>query len=262
LHFDAADFVFQKNGVFKGPVSVKSAWNVNLTGKWGAVAACFAGAYQYYYGDMEGLCRPHQNRWYNVKLDIEVKDENGDNFGEASVIPFLSQSISVWLKNSGSYRSSNALYGTTVHELGHNAHYQNFETRHLLIPRDFEFVSYISADLKETFARGVQWRFHSRRYPNTSAPFSYFKTDKGVRYNGLVEDLIDRNTTYAQRDALGQNLDLVQEFSMKQIENCLFKSEGFNEFTNKLKTTYPSGSAGLIYSVTDFDNLCNYWGGI
>lgn len=266
LHFDAEDFVFQKNGMIEGPHGVKSAWNSYNTGKWGAVCACFAGAYQYYYGDMEGLCRPHQNKWYNVKLDLEMKDEDGDNYGEASVIPFLSQSISIWLKSGGSYRPSNALYGTTIHELGHNAHYQNFETRHPAIPRDFEFFSYISSDVKETFTRGVQWRFHNRRYPTVSdanAPFSYFKTDKGIRYTGLVQDLVDNNTTYAQRDYLGQNLDLVQGFTMKQIENCLFKSFGYGEFTNKLKTTYPSGSStGLSYSITDFDNLCTYWGNI
>lgn len=261
LHWDANDFVFQKNGSIKGPTGSKSAWNKNLTGKEGAVAACFAGAYHYYYGDMEGLCRPHQNKWYNVKLDIEVKDEDGDAFGEHSVMPWLSQSISVWLKSGSSHRASNALYGTTIHELGHNAHYQNFETRHPAIPRDFEWTSYISSDVKETFARGVQWRYHSRRYQNAFAPFSYFKTDKGIRYTGLVEDLIDNNTTYAQRGQIG--VDLIQGFTMKQIETCLFKSFGFGEFTNKLKTTCPSGSAaGLNYSTTDFDNLCSYWGNI
>jgi hypothetical protein len=230
-----------------------------LTGKEGAVAACFAAAWNYYYGDIEGLNRPHQNKLFSVKLDYHILDREFNNIGSAyhTVVPWFEQRITVFLRSSHTHTfcPSIELFSNTTHETAHNAHYQHFKTRYTWVSRGKEWKDYIDNIVQESFAAGVEWRLMNKRYGTRERYYDYFDN-----YTGIFEDLFDVNTGYARRAYLGQNLDRVQGLTALQFETAVFESFTFDELRDKIKSKYPSASsAGLSYTVTDIDNLFKYW---
>jgi hypothetical protein len=254
LHFDANDFEFQREFMVEGPTGKSSAWNINLTGKWAAVAIVFTAAYNYYYGNIDGLCRPHQNSWYNFKLDYEIFNEDypADYTSRFGLGIYSSECIQIYLKDRANhaYLTPGKLYGFTTHETAHNAHYEHFQTRNALLPRHIEYLANIDDKVCESFSQGIEWYLTNKRYPGNRV--DYFNI-----YTGIIEDLIDDDIFTSNRSDIG---DYVQGFTIKQIENAFFESFMFVEVRDKLKSKYPSGSTtGLLYTITDYDNLFAYW---
>ncbi len=258
-HWDADDFLLEDgdswNGadlMTEGPTSY-SAWNRTFMDQHAAYAAIFAAAYNYYYGNIDGLNRPRENTWTNFALDIQVYNKEGDAYGVHAVVPWLANWMEIYLKSGGAYRQSEELYATTTHELAHSAHYAHFWTRYTWVPRDFEWVNYVGSDIAETFARGVQWWLTRKRYAEYTVPFY------GGNYKGNIEDLIDADGNYAKSFPAvgGEN---VQGFIISDIELAAKKSFNLNELRDRLKSDFPSNGT-RVYTNTDMDALFTYWGG-
>lgn len=254
-HWDADDFILEDGDswygadlVTEGPTS-KSAWNRTFLDQHAAYAAIFTAAYNYYYGNINGLNRPRENTWTNFALDIQVYNKNGDVYGSHAVVPWLANWMEIYLKEGGNYRRSDELYATTIHELAHSAHYAHFWTRHTWVPRDFEWTNYVGSDIKETFARGVQWWLTRQRYTGYSVPFY------SGNYKGNIEDLVDADGLYALSTTGGEN---VRGFTVAEIEQSAKKSFNLNELRDRLKSDYPSNGT-RVYTVTDMDDLFTYW---
>jgi hypothetical protein len=158
-------------------------------------------AYQYYHGEIYGLNRPLQNGWFNQSLDIQVyyKSDNkmfiwwGDEYDGLHASP----GVAVWIEINTKNRTSRRIYATTIHELAHSAHYDNMKTNSWYFPKTIEFYN-LPTRLKESYAAGMDWFFQGKRYGKYTP---YLDRDKGyfssLGYAGLIEDLIDNNSTYA-----------------------------------------------------------------
>jgi len=238
--------------VTEGPTSY-SAWNRKFTGEEAAYAAIFSAARLYYYSDIDGLRRPHQNKFYSVRLNIIVSHTEGPA-GGVQVQMFVAEWIRIWLYKDGNLKSSEKLFATTIHELAHNAHYEHFETKDWRKPRVAEFTYDYSVDLQETWARGVEWYLTNKRYQNYK-PVYYHKTGY-ARYGGLFEDLVDTNPVRGESSDRGY--EYVSGFKMSILEKCVLETRNYSELLPKLKG-YSSGSDGRSYTNSDLDNLVKYW---
>jgi len=252
-HWGADDFYLERDRwyafgeiVTEGPTSY-SAWNRKFTGEEAAYAAIFSAARLYYYSDIDGLRRPHQNKFYSVRLNIIVSHTEGDALG-IHAQRFVAEWIKIWLYSDGSLMSSEQLFATTIHELAHNAHYEHFETNDWSAPRVSEWNSNYSRDLKETWANGVEWYLTNKRYPKHIT--RYFN-HKGLRYGGLFEDLVDTNPVRGESSDRGY--EYVSGFKIRDLESCVLKSRNFSDLRSKL-LQYPAA-----YTNSSLDNLITYW---
>lgn len=242
LHWDAPDFLMEDGDSWygadlyiQGPTNYQ-AWNKHLTGRDAKHAAVFMGARNYYYGERDGLPSPKQNGWLSVSLDFQIYDREGDAYGVHAVVPYLANWIEIYLKRGTSYRTSSELYGTMVHELAHSAHYESFQTRHTWVPRDFEWTSYIASNVKETYARGVQWHLTRKRYPSYKIN-SYTST-----YTSIVQDLIDADAVFGNSGTTG---DKVSGFSISDLSRELMRSFSMSEYKGRVVNLRPGETANI-----------------
>ncbi|KMQ49530.1 hypothetical protein CHISP_3566 [Chitinispirillum alkaliphilum] len=260
IEWRANDFKLKKHSSIRKSYS-KSVWNKHLTGKDALCAVVWVAAREYFYGDIDGLSRPRKK---TARLRINVRDDSHDEgwlgYHRAWLI---GTKVEMFLKRNGVYRSPSQVYAVAVHELAHNAHYRNFEKISDRWTRDREWRKEIESIIKESFATGIEWYFCIKRYGKNTLEFNY-STD----YTGIVEDLIDTDISYASRGGgfapgnLRNKTERVSGFTIKQIENALFKSNTWNQFRDNLKADYPSRSGGPRYTEREIDNLFANWGNI
>ncbi|MBC7450396.1 MAG: hypothetical protein H7259_02795, partial [Cytophagales bacterium] len=160
--------------------------------------------------------------------DINGKTHPGTRtFGIFSVIDIYNPS-----------RISDEIYSTTVHELGHAAHwwqnnnaYNNCEDK-----------------VAESWARVVKWTFTNREYKyipayNFSNGWQYLNTGN-VSYidhmkNGYTPVAIDLIDQFNQRENNGGNLnfppDRVSGYNIQEIWNALNGAKNLDDWKNNLK---------------------------
>ncbi len=277
-HWDADDFVLQNGKMIAGHVvgiyhivtwgsHKKSAWERTFIDNEARYAIIFTAAYFYYYKTIDGLARPKQDSIFGPRMDLEVYDGRQSEPG-VHHSGFGGNSIEINLVDNNSYFEFDDLYGTTIHELAHSAHWANFETRYWYKNRSWEFRD-MQKRLKESWARGVEAYLTKKRYNNY--PVSY-----GGNYTGIVEDLMDTNINFANR---GQNAgsEHVTNFKIDQIESAVLKSFSFEEWEENLVELYPSGTCvvwgylwpnlsnlkcikTITYTETTIGDLFQYWG--
>ena len=134
------------------------------------------------------------------------------------------------------------------------------KTNSWYFPKTIEFYN-LPTRLKESYAAGMDWFFQGKRYGKYTP---YLDRDKGyfssLGYAGLIEDLIDNNSTYAydnkKRTPSG---DQVSGFTINQIENAFYKSYSWDGLKDNLKKDYPSGKDGRKYTETALNNLFKHW---
>jgi hypothetical protein len=240
--------------------SSKSAWNETFTGNQAKWSVIWTGAYQYYYGNIDGLKRPRENGYLNFSLDIQVYDgiENTEKYiwdGDEAPAWYFTIGAADWIEISTKGKSSFDLYGAIMHELSHSVHYE-----HLGInwweERTAQF--YLLSDrMRESFAAGLESYFCSQRYPN-SLPRRFQKL-----YTGIYVDLMDaQNLDYAEDVAKGVvQGDMVGGFTVQQIQYTWLRSATWDGFKANLKSDYPD-SSGQSYNYTSsaLDNLFAHWG--
>lgn len=99
----------------------KEAWNKTITGgREKYRGEIFQAALDFYYNDIEGLGRPARNALLKTQMKIAAVEDTGTDshkqqFRAGGILPVIK------IKNYG--LSSESVYGTTIHELAHSAHW-------------------------------------------------------------------------------------------------------------------------------------------
>jgi hypothetical protein len=260
-HWDAEDFLLEDHEswygadlVTEGPTSYQP-WNRTFVDENAVYAVIFTAAHDYYYNPIGGLNRPRQNGLFNFALDLQISSQtNGRIAGTHTVVPWLANWIVIWTKglypdNVTTYtRPSRTLYGYTIHELAHSAHYAGFQTKYFWVQKDFEWNNYVSNVVQESFAAGIEWWLTNRKYSDYTVTYN-------AKYTGVIQDLIDDDPSYARTKRFG---DGVRGFTIQQIERAVMKSFTMSELKANLKEMYPSGS-GPVYQSSEMDALFEFW---
>ena len=195
-HWDTDDFLLEDGESWygadlytEGPTTY-SDWNRTFLDSHARAAIIFTAAYYYYYKNIDGLARPRQNGWVTTTLDIEVYEhEKAGYAGVHSNVWFINYIEIRNVDPSGGYYSSKIIYGITLHELAHSAHYETFNTRYPWMLRGEEFNISIQSTVKESYAAFCEWYLINKRYPNSKRPFGYF-----TPYTSVFQDLVDTDT--------------------------------------------------------------------
>jgi hypothetical protein len=111
-------------------------------------------AWKLFYGDNLGTYRPTLNNGRKTKICYRDSNGYGVFWGDWSASGILPD-IQIWGKSNGNYKSTNKIFGSTVHELGHQAHSQ--------------YVGNIrywktSKIIQESWADAVEWAISNDEY--------------------------------------------------------------------------------------------------
>ena len=200
-------------------------------------AAC-----KYFYGTIDGLRRPPFKDELKDRIYIQAMRGScptGDNtlaffryFSTHNSKPM----IRIYRNNPGGGRqSSSSIYGSTIHELAHSAHW-NYNPSF--------FYNSCDKKVKESFARGIQWYLTKKVYTNYS--IGYDST-----YTGLVQDLIDNDGFKAGSASVVEN---VSGFSIAEIEQSVLGMGTWASWKNNIKSKYPYNS-----TIGNIDALYSLW---
>jgi hypothetical protein len=158
---------------YNGPKQ-KSAWNLNIQkgGKSIMYATMHRAAYKAFYGDNLNIYRPTLSM-RKTKLCYIDKYGTGVFWGNMGlgILP----DIKIWGKNaSGNYRTTEIIFGTTTHELGHQSHYQYMGN-----------IQYwqTSKLIYESWAQAVEWALTNDEYKKLWLKYG---GDAGRNYNHNV----------------------------------------------------------------------------
>lgn len=190
----------------------------------------FRAAYHYCYKDIHGLHRPPTQHALRAKIKIDpVNRQIGINgvFSNGFFMGISGKHIEIYNHQN----SIDEIYGTTIHELAHSAHWARDRKK---------FNKHVSTIVIESWARGVQLYLTKEVYPNYGVSYN-----RG-RYTGIVEDLINganitRNSIYYFANDKQWNkseksyLDRVSGYSLKQIENALAGAETWEQWRDNIK---------------------------
>lgn len=185
-------------------------------------------AYRQFYGDNLGLQRPTLR--YGGRTKISYRDEDGTGVfnGDWSAGGILSD-IEIWGKSDGSYRSTNSVYGSTIHELGHQAHSQ-------LIGNIKYYQT--SRIVRESWAEAIEWALTNEEYNKLGLKYgntrAAYYNHQSVSHNSwpFVDDknyspiFIDLMDSINQRNLFGPGYpdDQITQYSLVYIEHNLISS--------------------------------------
>jgi hypothetical protein len=131
---------------YEGPKQ-SGDWNLNLdSGVQMFYARIFRAGFRYYYKEINGLRRPPENSFWSTQMHIRAYNEdNGNNGTHNAGYRFLGLGSAIKIYNPN--RASNAVFGTTIHELAHASHWN----------MDSDGYNNSETVVAESWARGVQW---------------------------------------------------------------------------------------------------------
>jgi hypothetical protein len=233
-----------RNGMFlqawyNGP-KMKGDWNLDIRGSKSVMfATIHRAAYKHFYGDNLGLNRPIL-RW-GGRTKICYRDDNGTgeflgDWSGSGIFP----DIQIWGKSNGKYKTTNKIFGSTAHELGHQAHSQFIGNL-----RYWQ----LSKIIRESWADAVEWAHSNDEYNklgqkcgnskvinynhqyNTHNRWPYVN-DRD--YSPIFIDLMDKIN---QRVSIGPDYpnDMITGYSLSYINNNLLgKSSGINSLRDEV----------------------------
>lgn len=273
-NFDSDEFLLEDgHSVYGEDLEIEkndkhSDWKETFTGNKAKWCVVWTAAYQYYYGNIDGLYRPRQNEWYNFSLDIQVyykSDSKKYIWWGASpdasydYIPTLADWVEINTKN----RKSREIYANVMHELTHSAHYENMTTHQWYFPQSIEFYQ-LPTRLKESYAVGLDYYFQKKRYGKLGGAgwdgygrvYDYW-SENG--YTGIVEDLMDSDNLYAKDVGKSKiSGETVSGFTLDELEKAFVHSTSWDELKKYIKKNYPA-NATRKYTSASLDNLFKYW---
>jgi len=138
---------------YNGPKK-RGSWNLNISsGKSLRYATIHRAAHRYHYENIGGLKRP--NVWRRLKINYIDKEGTGVNWGNnwQMFVPGRSlwPNIKIWgINNNGNYRTTDDVFSTTIHELGHASHIQ-------LMNGGLIQYSQVSKQIYESWANAIEW---------------------------------------------------------------------------------------------------------
>ena len=224
---------------YNGPKQ-KGDWNLNIGtgGKSIMYATIHRAAYKHFYGDNLGIRRPTANG----ATKLCYKDENGTgvfwgDWIDMGILP----DIRVWGKDGGVYKTTEHIFSTTTHELGHLSHW------HLIGIDNYAFTG---KKIYESWAEAVEWALTNDEYHKLGARFNVlaaknydcthtnqlrwpFITQK--EYSPIFIDLIDDvNQRYK---GAGYPNDLITGYTLSYIQNNILRnSRGYSSLRDEVKS--------------------------
>jgi len=234
-------------------------------------------AHTYYYGDRFGLTSPPKvSGFFGAgQMKIAAREIDGGSTGSSyshlrSELTFgLSAQIHIKAWN----RSSDRVYGTTIHELAHAAHsvvdrgsYDNLVRDAYTFPIQSDAVDN-NKRLLETWASTVEIMFAVERYKNKfgQANYEYGNSDGynlknrqrqtinyNIHYTSAGWDMIDNIN---QRNLYGNSypIDRVSGYTINQLENALNGAKTWWQWRDNIKNMYYNSSEPYL------DELFNNW---
>jgi len=185
--------------------------------------------------------------------------------------------IKIWGKDSnGNYRTTDDIFSTTIHELGHASHIE-------LMNAGLIQFGQVSVQIRESWANAIEWyitkiEYNELGFPNYDNPYmNYFMgdhmqwwkkaklrsdynlltdTQKKIinNYTPLFIDLVDDYNQSVNIGSTNYPDDAIHAYTMPRIENLLKHVYGLSSLQSKLKANKP-------YGVTDnqIDRYLNYY---
>lgn len=233
-------------------------------------ATIHQGAHDYYYKDILGLSRPQLNTTFSRQMKIGARQIASSSvhlnqLADWGVFP------AIYLCAWG--RSSERIYGTTIHELTHSAHHQMSPASYnkLVWKAYIEPEAWVNDTDKyksakrtlESWATAVEITLTNLRY-NRLGSLNFEYRIEGKRLGNFQETRLTNDDTYSnfytpaffdltdnvnQRVFFNNDLtrpqDAISGFTILQIQNIVKDSNSWGEVKIKLSTQYP-GSATLI----------------
>jgi hypothetical protein len=187
----------------------------------------FRASFRYYYKSINGLRRPPENSFWGVQVHIRAHNEADPDGTLGFHDPsrrFLGLGNAVHIYDPA--RASNAIFGTTIHELGHASHWNMSSNGGY---DDAETI------VTESWARGVQWSIGNLEYPGYQPP--YF-----TNYTGVVQDMIDPVGGY----------DQVTGYTIREIEDALIGQKTWSTWRTNIFNTYNNGTENNLANLFDF----------
>jgi hypothetical protein len=213
---------------YNGP-KLKGDWNLDIKGgKSMMYATIHRAAYRQFYGDNLGLQRPALKYGGRTKISYRDGDGTGVFNGDWSAGGILPD-IEICGKSDGYYRPTNQVYGSTIHELGHQAHSQ--------LVGNIKFYQ-TSNIIRESWAEAVEWALTNEEYNKLGLKYG---NQVAIKYNHqsgshnswpYVDDknyspiFIDLMDTVNQRNLYGPEYpeDLISQYSLVYLEHNVMVS--------------------------------------
>jgi hypothetical protein len=265
-------------------------WNLNITGgddKYHALI--HQAAHDYYYGHRFGLDSPPKNNHlysFGIQRQMKIAARESAPWGVPSSFSHLRNDLfyglfaQIHIKAFG--RPSDAVYGTTIHELTHAQHSVLDRSSYDNLVRDAYFNGATALEnrnkrLLETWPTTVEIMMTLDRYKTkfNNPKYSYRLTnlqDQTINYDNHYTsggyDMIDDFNQRIIRDALGnirygsnglplQNLTLpidnVSGYTLKELQDALIGARLWGQWKDNIKNKYANPTE--IY----LDELFNNW---
>jgi len=236
-------------------------------------------AYDYYYGSRFGLTSPPTNFFTGRQLKIAAREIDGGSTGSSysHIKNDLTLGIAAQIHIKAWNRSSDRVYGTTIHELAHAAHsvvdrgaYDNLVRDAWIIPWQGGAVENNNKRLLETWARTVEISFAVKRYRDdaNNLNYAYFTQDNGVNLNNfqILKISDDNHYTsggYDMIDDFNQRfeygslypIDRVENYTISQLESALVDARYWTQWRDNIKSKYNNPTE--IYLNELFNNWPN-----
>lgn len=231
----------------RGPKRKRRNWIKNITsGRSEFYATIFRAAQHFYYGNLGGLRRPPKNSFLKPQMKIAAQNKNNGSNGRHSA-PLRVFGLFNWIKIWNSSRNSDRIYGTTIHELAHGAHW------------DMNHGKYKGSKtiVKESWAEGFEWHLTSMICPEYSERYYHYRH---LDYTGIVKDMVDDfkftrsyyHSTYDSRSSKTYN-HRVRGYTMRQLEEVLKGQKTWNAWKNNIKNKYHNATENNL------DTAFAYW---
>lgn len=203
-------------------------------------ANIFRATAHYYFQDIKSLSRPPGNAALRRALKIVAnRTQHPDNpliaGSHTSNTIFFSRESLINIYDSSSETKS--IYGTVIHELAHASHWRHFG-------KYFEDTDLI---VKESWARGVEWSL-------TSSVYSDYKASYHTIYTGVVEDMIDFDTSIAGSGDNDKRREYVVGYTIGQLEETLDSEHTWTSWKNKIKSEYNNANEHHLDPLFDIWN--------
>jgi hypothetical protein len=239
-----------RNGTFlqawyNGPRR-KGDWNVDINGgKSLMYATIHRAAFKQFYGDNLGIFRPAFI--FDARTKISYRDDDGTGEFLRWSVNGLTPNIQIWGKTEGKYRSTNEVFGSTAHELGHQSHYEFLgHARYIKTARI----------IRESWAEAVEWAFANdeyhklgKKYNNIrAAAFNHHHYTHSswphVRDRDYSPIFIDLADNINQRLIRGPDYpnDLISDYSLALInDSILMNATDISSLRTELTRKMPGG---------------------
>jgi len=247
----------------RGPKN-KSPWNHSIKGGDDEYHGMIhTAAYDYYYKTPFGLITPPKNSFWKKQLKIAAREQNDQSYHVHQLrLIWLAQ---IQIKEWGD--PSDQVYGTTIHELAHAAHWRkDKEAYNKLIFDGYVLGRNSEKRTLETWATAVEIMFVKKRYIeefdiHDHKYYRDYRQDQTIaeenHYTSAGYDLIDsinqRNDSRYGRGSLSYPIDRCSGYTLKQIENALAGAKSWNQWKERIK----SGSNNPTREYVD--ELFNNW---